>query len=102
MRILYIKNTLKSYLFLSTKNTKGVVLSIPMPGHHVGESVRSRIRTDVEKLEALIKEHDCIFLLMDTRESRWLPTLVAAANKKVLKKLSFEIDFLNTMINQMN
>lgn len=39
---------------------------------------------------------------MDTRESRWLPTLVAAANKKVLKKLSFEIDFLNTMINQMN
>lgn len=57
-----------------------------MPGHHVSENVRSKIKTDVEKLEALIKEHDCIFLLMDTRESRWLPTLVAAANKKVFFK----------------
>lgn len=65
-------------------NAKGVVLSIPMPGHHVGDNVKSKIQKDVEELEKLIKEHDCIFLLMDTRESRWLPTLIAAANKKLV------------------
>ncbi len=55
-----------------------------MPGHHVGENVRLKIQQEVEMLEELIKEHDCIFLLMDTRESRWLPTLIAAANKKLV------------------
>jgi hypothetical protein len=72
-----------SFFFPFPQNSRGVVLSIPMPGHHVGETVRSKIQADVEMLEALIQEHDCIFLLMDTRESRWLPTLIAAANKKV-------------------
>jgi ubiquitin-like modifier-activating enzyme ATG7 len=55
-----------------------------MPGHHVGDNIQSKIQQDVEKLEELIKEHDCVFLLMDTRESRWLPTLIAAANKKLV------------------
>ncbi len=55
-----------------------------MPGHHVGDNIRSKIQQDVEKLEELIKEHDCVFLLMDTRESRWLPTLIAAANRKLV------------------
>merc|ERR1719215_1038558 len=38
-------------------NAKGVVLSIPMPGHHVGDNVKSKIQKDVEELEKLIKEH---------------------------------------------
>ena len=41
------------------------------------------MRDDVKELEKLIKEHDCVYLLMDTRESRWLPTVIAAAEKKV-------------------
>lgn len=55
-----------------------------MPGHFVNENIRSKIQQDVAHLEQLIKEHDCIFLLMDTRESRWLPTLIAAANGKLV------------------
>jgi ubiquitin-like modifier-activating enzyme ATG7 len=41
------------------------------------------VREAVEKLESLIGEHDVVFLLLDTRESRWLPTVIAAAKKKV-------------------
>ncbi len=55
-----------------------------MPGHFVNESIRSKVQQEVIQLEQLIKEHDCIFLLMDTRESRWLPTLIAAANQKLV------------------
>ena len=40
---------------------------------------------DVRALEDLICGADLIFLLTDTRESRWLPTLVAAANSKVAR-----------------
>ena len=41
-----------------------------------------QVAADVEKLRLLIAEHDVVFLLMDTRESRWLPTLLAAAGGK--------------------
>ena len=38
------------------------------------------MRADIAALEALVAEHDVVFLLMDTRESRWLPTLLCAAS----------------------
>ena len=37
----------------------------------------------METIETLIKSHDVIFLLMDTRESRWLPTLLTSAHSKI-------------------
>jgi ubiquitin-like modifier-activating enzyme ATG7 len=43
------------------------------------------VQRDVQRLEELIDAHDVVFLLMDTRESRWLPTVVAAAKKKVTR-----------------
>jgi ubiquitin-like modifier-activating enzyme ATG7 len=63
-------------------NSTGVVLTIPMPGHFVSESIREKVKENVKTLENLISEHDCIFLLMDTRESRWLPTLIASSQGK--------------------
>lgn len=69
-------------LFFQT--SKGVVLSIPMPGHTVGESLLNQVKEDVSTLEQLIEEHDAIFLLMDSRESRWLPTVIGAVKQKVL------------------
>ena len=42
-----------------------------------------QVKNDIEKLKQLIDNHEVVFLLMDTRESRWLPTLLAAVNNKV-------------------
>lgn len=60
-------------------------MSIPMPGHPVNfsQATLSQAQRDVEQLEKLISEHDVVFLLMDTRESRWLPTVIAASKRKV-------------------
>lgn len=61
-------------------------MSIPMPGHPVNfsEITMAQARKDVAKLEELIDAHDVVFLLMDTRESRWLPAVIAASKRKVL------------------
>lgn len=60
-------------------------MSIPMPGHPINfsQATLSQAQKDVEHLEKLISEHDVVFLLMDTRESRWLPTVIAASKRKV-------------------
>ena len=42
-----------------------------------------QVEADVDKLRALIDSHDVVFLLMDTREARWLPTVLAAAAGKL-------------------
>ena len=52
---------------------------VPMPGHPVAVAEEAGVRADAEALEALVRRHDCVFLLMDTRESRWLPTLLCAS-----------------------
>jgi len=61
----------------------GVQLNIPMPGHPIGPSLLADTRTSTQVLEELIENHDVVFLLMDSRESRWLPTLIAASKRKV-------------------
>ena len=55
-----------------------------MPGHPIPPNAASmaQAKADVAKLEKLIDEHDVVFLLMDSRESRWLPTVVGAAKGK--------------------
>ena len=49
-----------------------------MPGHTATGALLEQARLSYERLETLIEEHDVIFLLMDSRESRWLPTALAA------------------------
>ena len=56
-----------------------------MPGHTTTGALLEQARLSYERLETLIEEHDVIFLLMDSRESRWLPTALAA-----LKPVSLE------------
>ncbi|KAG5340089.1 hypothetical protein C0989_002791 [Termitomyces sp. Mn162] len=73
-------------------NSSGISLSIPMPGHPIPSSEVAKTKTDVEKLEALIDEHDAVFLLMDSRESRWLPTVIGAAKGKIVINAALGFD----------
>lgn len=78
--------------------SEGVVLAIPMPGHSFGRGKDGgaaeieAVRKDVEQLHRLIKESDVVFLLTDTRESRWLPTVVALATETPLINAALGLD----------
>jgi len=56
-----------------------------MPGHPIAVGSVDQAKADIQMLEQLIDEHDAVFLLMDLRESRWLPTVLGAAKGKVCR-----------------
>jgi ubiquitin-like modifier-activating enzyme ATG7 len=66
------------------------VLSIPMPGHP--ERDQTGLEESVERLDAMVRDCDVVFLLTDTRESRWLPTVAAAAHNKMLINAALGLD----------
>jgi ubiquitin-like modifier-activating enzyme ATG7 len=66
--------------------SRGHQLSIPMPGHAAVEE------DAVDRLDQLIQECDVVYLLTDTRESRWLPTVMAAAYNKVMINAALGLD----------
>lgn len=70
--------------------SEGHALSVPMLGHPYTDEAKTR--ADYEKLEALINEHDAIFLLMDSRESRWLPTVMGKAAGKIVMNAALGFD----------
>ncbi|NWT38786.1 ATG7 enzyme, partial [Chroicocephalus maculipennis] len=75
-------------------SSEGYNMSIPMPGHPVNfsEITMAQARKDVAKLEELIDAHDVVFLLMDTRESRWLPAVIAASKRKLVINAALGFD----------
>ncbi|KAF5842096.1 hypothetical protein DUNSADRAFT_9355, partial [Dunaliella salina] len=64
--------------------SQGHALSIPMPGHPpLDAASQETMQKDAATLDSLVARHDAVFLLTDTRESRWLPSLLAAAHGKI-------------------
>lgn len=51
-----------------------------MPGHSYNDK---SIETTIE-LANIVKEYDVLFLVTDSRESRWLPTVLGAVFGKVV------------------
>lgn len=62
-------------------NSTAINLKIPMPGYAIADE--RELQKQLEMLDQSIRDHDIIFLLTDTRESRWLPTLLANTYKKM-------------------
>eukprot|EP00043_Microstomoeca_roanoka_P004172 m.48011 g.48011 ORF g.48011 m.48011 type:complete len:677 (-) comp12369_c0_seq2:92-2122(-) len=81
--------------------TRGVVLSIPMAGHPVSDEAFPQTMSNARQLEQLIKEHDVVFLLMDSRESRWLPTVLAASEHKLCLTAALGFDTFVAMRHGM-
>ncbi|KAF8597544.1 ubiquitin-like conjugating enzyme [Ceratobasidium sp. AG-I] len=73
-------------------NATGIDMSIPMPGHPIPPASLEKTKSDVAKLEQLFDEHDAVFLLMDSRESRWLPTVLGAAKGKIVMNAALGFD----------
>ncbi|KAK0660398.1 Ubiquitin-like modifier-activating enzyme atg7 [Lasiodiplodia hormozganensis] len=68
----------------------GHVMSVPMAGHPILDEKKTK--EEFETLKKLIDEHDAIFLLLDTRESRWLPTLMGKAAGKIVMNAALGFD----------
>ncbi|CAL4955799.1 unnamed protein product [Urochloa decumbens] len=64
-------------------DAQGIQMEIPMPGHPVSPSEAAGVVQDCKQLKELVASHDAIFLLTDTRESRWLPTVLCASENKI-------------------
>ena len=71
-------------------DSTGHVLSVPMAGHPIINEEKTR--GDFELLKSLVDSHDAIFLLMDTRESRWLPTVMGKAAGKIVMNAALGFD----------
>lgn len=71
-------------------DAKGYVMSVPMAGHPIVDEEKTK--ADFDLLKQLIDEHDAIFLLMDTRESRWLPTVMGKAAGKIVLNAALGFD----------
>ncbi|KAK6204610.1 uncharacterized protein RJT21DRAFT_117058 [Scheffersomyces amazonensis] len=70
--------------------SRGFNLQVPMIGHPITEEDKQR--TNFETLSKLFDENDVIFLLMDSRESRWLPTLLGVAKNKTVINAALGFD----------
>ena len=66
-------------------DAKGFKITIPLPGRTlIDEKAKEEYFKNLEILETQIKECDIMFLLTDSRESRWYPTVIAKAFNKLV------------------
>ncbi|WAR54291.1 hypothetical protein PtB15_3B805 [Puccinia triticina] len=72
--------------------TEGIELPIPMPGHPIPPNLVEQTKAQVAQLEKLFDGHDVVYLLMDSRESRWLPTLLGASKRKLVINAALGFD----------
>ncbi|XP_063718260.1 ubiquitin-like modifier-activating enzyme ATG7 isoform X2 [Symsagittifera roscoffensis] len=67
-------------------------MSIPMPGHAVAQIEKQKVQHTLTQLDELVAGHDCIFLLLDSREARWLPTVLGKFHGKLVVNAALGFD----------
>lgn len=85
-------------LFVLFQEAEGIVMAIPMPGHPVHSKEQDSVLDDCRRLCDLIDAHNSVFLLTDTRESRWLPSLLCANTNKVGSVYSHKWQYVTSYI----
>lgn len=70
-------------------NAKGIQCTIPMPGHPMGEA---DVKQSMAILQAAVNECDVLFLLTDSREARWLGTVLGAVKRKIVINAALGFD----------
>ena len=75
-----------------------------MPGHAVGENEEAikEVLNEMNRLEKLIHDHDAIFLLTDSRESRWLPTVICSLYNKICLTIALGFETFVVMRHGLN
>ncbi|KAI5807779.1 hypothetical protein BZA77DRAFT_70418 [Pyronema omphalodes] len=73
-------------------HVKGYDMTVPMAAHPFSAAQEPEVKADYEKLKELFETHDAIFLLMDTRESRWLPTVMGKSMGKIVMNAALGFD----------
>lgn len=58
---------------------EAVDMEIPMPGHP--HQSPEALEKAIQRLQSLVHAHDVVCMLTDSRESRWLPSLLVAAKQ---------------------
>ena len=63
---------------LPSADIQGIELAVPLPGHPADIA---QVEEAHAQLSDLVDNHDVVMMLTDSRESRWLPTLLVAARQ---------------------
>lgn len=79
-------------------DSQGEILLVPMIGHLLMPDTEANCK----KLHELVKAHDVVFLLLDLREARWLPTVVAKSMGKLVINAALGYDSLMVMRHGTN
>lgn len=103
--------------------SKGYQITIPMTGHQIiktNEDENGKLKNskkinensdrndknetdkDEEKIIEIIEKHDVLFLLTDSRESRWLPAMLGAAMNKIVITIALGFDSFLVMRHGSN
>lgn len=67
-------------------------MKIPVPGHPISLAEKDEIMKTVNLLEDLVVAHDVVFLVMDSREARWLPSLLSTFHQKLAISVALGFD----------
>uniref|UniRef100_A0A0K0D0P3 Ubiquitin-like modifier-activating enzyme ATG7 n=1 Tax=Angiostrongylus cantonensis TaxID=6313 RepID=A0A0K0D0P3_ANGCA len=73
-------------------DSSAVCLTVPMPGHTTSQNEEDALERDVTIIDELVANHDVVFLALDSREARWLPTVLATRHGKMAFSVALGFD----------